>query len=381
MPRQALRLPSGSASRRHADKWLLGIGIFLLVAAAAGGGVKVAGGELSPIDSIVRQVILAVLGAGLVAASFFVDIGKPAAGTVAQRAEPSPDAERDREEREAPVLGSQARAFEAAPTFAVKKERFLLPLQNDIRRGRRRPSRRELEDCSRSEWDLDRVALYLAAEDSTEPVLSELLFYIEQEEERIVASDHNRSTIPIYYAVRALKSRISRELDVPRDLQAEMKEQFRALLDYLTRHPQLDGDGQVKKNLRRTLDLLEERERSPTLVPLLFEVTVPEGTDSTGKSVCLAGTLDRLAGGRPQWNPGGVVLDRDDSGRWTIELLGEPGTEIDYKYTLGEWGTVEVTSQCGEADDRSLTITPDARGTHLQRDVVRNWRGVPPCAA
>jgi hypothetical protein len=44
-------------------------------------------------------------------------------------------------------------------------------------------------------------------------------------------------------------------------------------------------------------------------VTLTFTVTVPATTDATGRSVYIAGFLDRLDGGLPQWNPGGVSAD------------------------------------------------------------------------
>ena len=40
-------------------------------------------------------------------------------------------------------------------------------------------------------------------------------------------------------------------------------------------------------------------------VQLTFSVTVPANTDYTGRSVYIAGTLDRLDGGLPQWETGG----------------------------------------------------------------------------
>ena len=46
----------------------------------------------------------------------------------------------------------------------------------------------------------------------------------------------------------------------------------------------------------------------PRTVTLEFNVTVPDTTDGTGRSVYIAGYLDRLDGGLPQWDPGGVVL-------------------------------------------------------------------------
>ena len=55
----------------------------------------------------------------------------------------------------------------------------------------------------------------------------------------------------------------------------------------------------------------------------------------------IAGFLDRLDGGQPQWDPGGVVLTRVDATHWTITLTGKEGTQIEYKYTLGDWEHVE----------------------------------------
>ena len=84
-------------------------------------------------------------------------------------------------------------------------------------------------------------------------------------------------------------------------------------------------------------------------VTLIFNVTVPATTDATGRSVYIAGFLDRLDGGLPQWNPGGVVLTRVDATHWTITLTGKETTQIEYKYTLGDLGS------CRE-------------GRHLRRD-------------
>ena len=60
-------------------------------------------------------------------------------------------------------------------------------------------------------------------------------------------------------------------------------------------------------------------------VTLTFNVTVPATTDATGRSVYIAGFLDRLDGGLPQWDPGGVSLTRVDATHWTITFTGKEG--------------------------------------------------------
>lgn len=114
-------------------------------------------------------------------------------------------------------------------------------------------------------------------------------------------------------------------------------------------------------------------------VTMVFNVTVPATTDATGRGVYIAGFLDRLDGGLPQWNPGGVVLTRISATQWTITLTGKEGTQIEYKYTLGAWDYVEKDGTCGEVANRQLTLSYGASGTQAVSDTVGNWRNVPPC--
>ncbi|HWQ83041.1 MAG TPA: fibronectin type III domain-containing protein, partial [Anaerolineales bacterium] len=116
-------------------------------------------------------------------------------------------------------------------------------------------------------------------------------------------------------------------------------------------------------------------------VTLVFTVTVPATTDATGRMVYIAGTLDRLDGGLPQWDPGGVVLSRVDDTHWSITLTGEEGVQIEYKYTLGSWDYVEKGAACDELGNRQLTLSFGATGTQTVNDTVLNWRNVSPCGS
>jgi glycosidase/fibronectin type 3 domain-containing protein len=114
-------------------------------------------------------------------------------------------------------------------------------------------------------------------------------------------------------------------------------------------------------------------------VTVTFTATVPASTDATGKSVYIAGYLDRLDGGLPQWNPGGVVLTRVDATTWKITLTGKEGTQIEYKYALGSWDYAEKDAACGEIANRQLTLSYGTTGTQDVNDTVLNWRNVLPC--
>ncbi|HSL30718.1 MAG TPA: alpha-amylase family glycosyl hydrolase [Anaerolineales bacterium] len=114
-------------------------------------------------------------------------------------------------------------------------------------------------------------------------------------------------------------------------------------------------------------------------VTVMFSVTVPDTTDATGRSVYIAGFLDRLDGNLPQWDPGGVVLSRVDATHWTITLTGKEGVQIEYKYALGSWDFVEKDGACAETSNRQLTLNYGTNGTQIVNDTVPNWRNVAPC--
>jgi glycosidase/fibronectin type 3 domain-containing protein len=114
-------------------------------------------------------------------------------------------------------------------------------------------------------------------------------------------------------------------------------------------------------------------------VTLVFNTTVPATTDATGRSVHIAGFLDRLDGGYPQWDPGAVALTRVDATHWTITFTGKENTPIEYKYTLGDWDHVEKDGTCGEISNRTLTLTYGSSGTQQVNDTIDNWRNVAPC--
>jgi glucoamylase len=114
-------------------------------------------------------------------------------------------------------------------------------------------------------------------------------------------------------------------------------------------------------------------------VDVTFRVTVPPGTSALGRRVFIAGTLDRLEGNLPAWNPASVQLTAAGATQWAIKLTGKEGTHVYYKYTLGDWSSVEKGSDCGEIPNRALTLTFGPSGSQTVNDTVANWRTVPPC--
>jgi len=115
-------------------------------------------------------------------------------------------------------------------------------------------------------------------------------------------------------------------------------------------------------------------------VQVTFNVTVPAYTP-TDKLVYIAGSLDRLDGTLPNWDPAGVLLTQVDATHWTITLTGPEFTAIEYKYTLGSWDYVEKGASCEEISNRTATIVWGTDGTMALNDTVLNWRNVAPCGS
>ena len=114
-------------------------------------------------------------------------------------------------------------------------------------------------------------------------------------------------------------------------------------------------------------------------VTVTFTVTVPPTTDGTGRTVHVAGTLNRLDGGLPEWDPAGVALTRLDATHWRVTLTGREATQLEYKYVLGAWEYVEKDAACGEIANRQLTLTYGAGGTQAVNDACRTGATCAPC--
>jgi glycosidase len=124
-----------------------------------------------------------------------------------------------------------------------------------------------------------------------------------------------------------------------------------------------------------------EATAAPRLVGVTFTVTVPPPTgEATGLAVHLAGTLDRLAGDLPAWDPAATAMEQVDDTHWQITLEGAEGTTLEYKYTLGSWHHVEKDSGCGEIADRRVVLAfGEAGAGQSVDDSVPAWRNIPPC--
>ncbi len=98
-----------------------------------------------------------------------------------------------------------------------------------------------------------------------------------------------------------------------------------------------------------------------------FRVTVPETTPAEA-DVYIAGDFQ-------SWNPGSSAhrLYAAGDGTYEITIPFEPGRTIEFKFTMGEWGTVEKGPNIEEISNRRLTVTETA----VVELAVANWANDP----
>jgi hypothetical protein len=106
----------------------------------------------------------------------------------------------------------------------------------------------------------------------------------------------------------------------------------------------------------------------PRLVAVTFNVTVPGSTPGT---VYIAGSIPEFG----PWDPGLVPLTQVDSTTWTYSLNLLDGTAVEYKFTRGNWETVEKEADGNtEIPNRALTVDYGQSGTQVVNVTVANWR-------
>ena len=76
-----------------------------------------------------------------------------------------------------------------------------------------------------------------------------------------------------------------------------------------------------------------------------------------------AGRAVHVAGSFNAWNPSATPLSPDSSGHWSITLPDNVRGDVEFKFTLGSWATVETTASGGDVANRAFTIPSTGAAT------------------
>jgi hypothetical protein len=106
------------------------------------------------------------------------------------------------------------------------------------------------------------------------------------------------------------------------------------------------------------------------IVTVTFTIGVPEYTPGT---VYIVGSIPEFG----PWNPGLVPMTQISSTAWTYSLPLLDGTELEYKFTRGNWETVEQWGSVSGLANRELTIEYGTDGTMLVDLTATDWGNGP----
>jgi glucoamylase len=112
----------------------------------------------------------------------------------------------------------------------------------------------------------------------------------------------------------------------------------------------------------------------------VIDVTVPSDTPS-GDTVYLSGNYNVLGtgiGSYDDWLAMDYPMIQTGADTWTLTITGVPVADFQYKFTLGNWSSVEQTSSCGYVADRTFDFN-DSDASYTASDTVAAWDGVGAC--
>ena len=174
----------------------------------------------------------------------------------------------------APVLEAESRRYAKMSSFDSRKTLLIHPAERAIRRrssgaavivGKTKLTDDVLEACAASLWEFDRICFYLCQEHLECAVTERLVHDVEQEFEKVRAIDGGGSLVPLYYALRALKARVSVcELGPP--LNDKLRPLLRNIVHIITRYG-LDPGRQVQDVIADVESRLGHTDRTLSVKP------------------------------------------------------------------------------------------------------------------
>ena len=106
----------------------------------------------------------------------------------------------------------------------------------------------------------------------------------------------------------------------------------------------------------------------PRPIQVTFRTLAPPGTPA-GDTLYLPGSIDQLG----PWDPGKLAMTNRGGGVWEATVTIDDGTELQYKYTRGNWDTVEWWGGIVSTNNRNVLIAGNAEGTMVVDDTSTAW--------
>jgi hypothetical protein len=107
---------------------------------------------------------------------------------------------------------------------------------------------------------------------------------------------------------------------------------------------------------------------APRPVQVTFRTRAPAGTPADA-TLYLPGNIDQLG----PWDPGKVAMTNEGGGIWQTTVTITDGTDVQYKYTRGDWNTVENWGSIVGTVNRDVVIDGGTTGKMTVDDTSTAW--------
>lgn len=134
--------------------------------------------------------------------------------------------------------------------------------------------------------------------------------------------------------------------------------------------------GKTRPDLAKDQPRLSKTPVKEKPISVIFNVIVPEDTTDHNTAVFLVGSFKQFHPSLPDWDPRGLEMKRLAPNQWSITVMGQPQTEIEYKYTLGDWNQVEGDEAGNDLPNRRLVLNAGSSEGWIIEDIVKTWRKV-----
>lgn len=151
---------------------------------------------------------------------------------------------------ETPIFAA-ARAF-AKSTTVEQQRKAIQQIEVALSHGSLLLSGYQMEQCAGSDWELDRIGLYLYEEYTAQPNQAARALHVQHEWDRLKVAATPRSTLPLLYSVRSLERLVRQQPHISATLW-ESTETLYDIKQHLHTHSHLDPDKALLREVDRLL--------------------------------------------------------------------------------------------------------------------------------
>ncbi len=152
-----------------------------------------------------------------------------------------------------PPIFAGAREFVEGATFAAH-QRLIQPIETAMRQGNAPLSSSQMIQAAGSEYDLDRIGLYLFEEHSALPNPAARLLHLRHELERLKAEPYPRNLLALHHAARSLLT-LARQRPDLLPVVREAADLLREVNEFTQRYPHLKCAFDTRRNIARLMRL------------------------------------------------------------------------------------------------------------------------------